>query len=63
MGVNGTSLQLNTNGGLSFNGLGGSNGQFLSYNEDNVVWASSTIQSVVKIILVTRCVKFVMARF
>lgn len=39
---NGAGLQLNTNGTLTLNGLGGSNGQVLSYSGGNAVWATSS---------------------
>jgi hypothetical protein len=46
---NGTGLQLNTNGTLSFNGLGGTNGDILVYTGGNAFWqappAVSTVQS------------------
>jgi hypothetical protein len=45
----GTALQLNTNGTLILNGLGGSDGQLLTYSSGNAVWADapagSTTQS------------------
>ena len=44
-GDNTTSITLTTNGTLTLNCLTGSNGQLLTYNNGNVVWASSTVQS------------------
>jgi hypothetical protein len=41
----GTGLQLNTNGTLTLDGLGGSAGQVLSYSSGNAVWATPAIRS------------------
>lgn len=42
LGVNGTGLQLNTNGTFTLNGISGSNGQVLTYSGGNAVWATSS---------------------
>ena len=39
-----TALQLNTNGTLKLNGLGGNNGQILTYDDGNAVWAGALTQ-------------------